>query len=357
MGDGLTLLAGFVNDQRFIDKSHALSDKTTMIKIQCACGKLFNIPDEFRGRQGKCPQCGTIIVVPKAADEILLFQEPAAKRTYSAQDLFEFVIDTVVGISDGERLYGSGVLVDVNGVVATNRHVVGTAQKVKVRLNNGEEYIGDLLRSYKDVDLAFLRIPIKTKKHAPLDNHSPLKIGQTLYAIGHPLGLQNTITRGIVSALSRDIGGVKYIQTDASINPGNSGGPLFNEHAEMIGINTMILREAQGLGFAIPVELLRERFQLIQQHLHGLFMQEYCGICGRSSTHLRYCEHCGVELDMRQSLRPMNPRFRSTMAPVSLQKMVCQVCQTPTPLAEKYCSFCGTHLEPQKKGTLPHLKG
>jgi S1-C subfamily serine protease len=314
-----------------------------MIKIQCGCGKSFNIPEKYRGRQGRCPQCGTIILVPKENEEIPLFDEAVepVRQSYSAQDLFERVIDTVVGISDDGRLYGSGVIVDDSGGIVTNRHVVGIASKVKVRLNNGEEYVGELLASYKDTDLAFIRIPTRTENFVPLSSQAALKIGQTLYAIGHPMGLQNTITRGIVSALNRDINGVNYIQTDASINPGNSGGPLFNEQAELIGINTMILHASQGLGFAIPSETAYERYAHIQQKVATNYNYEYCGICGKNSENRRFCEHCGVELDSRQPLTPMNPRPFPQMQPVSYLHIECKVCKSGVYHDEKYCSFCG----------------
>jgi S1-C subfamily serine protease len=315
-----------------------------MIKIQCGCGKSFNIPEKYRGKQGRCPQCGTIIVVPKEDEEIPLFDavvEPV-KQSYSAQDLFERVIDTVVGISDDGRLYGSGVIVDDKGGIVTNRHVVGVASKVKVRLNSGEEYIGELLASYKDTDLAFISIPYKTESFVPLSGQANLKIGQTLYAIGHPMGLQNTITRGIVSALNREIDGLNYIQTDASINPGNSGGPLFNEQAELVGINTMILHASQGLGFAIPSETAFERYVHIQQNIITNYKFEYCGICGKNSGNRRFCEHCGVELDSRQPLTPMNPRFQPQMQPVSFLLTECTVCKSGVYPDDKYCSFCGT---------------
>ncbi len=313
-----------------------------MIKIQCSCGKSFNISEKHRGRQGRCPQCGTIIVVPKADDDLLLFEEvsESARRSYDAQDLFEKVVDAVVGISDDGRLYGSGVLVDSDGGIVTNRHVVGIASKVKVRLNNGEEYVGELEASYKDIDLAYIRIPIKGTDYASLSTDVTLKIGQTVYAIGHPLGLQNTITRGIVSALNREMNGANYIQTDASINPGNSGGPLFNEWAELIGINTMILHATQGLGFAIPAPIVYERYSLVQKEV-PLFHYEYCGICGNNSSNKRFCEHCGVGLDSRQPMTKMNPRPMRKMQSVSFLMTDCKVCKTGIYPDEKYCSFCG----------------
>jgi S1-C subfamily serine protease len=195
-----------------------------MIKIQCACGKRFNVPEKYRGQQGKCPNCATIIVIPRDDEAIPSLSE--ARKTYDAEALFEKVIDSVVGISDDGRIFGSGFFINSKGLVVTNRHVVGTAHKVKVRLYGGSEHIGELIRSYKDIDLAFLRIALQKNGTVAIGSQTQLKIGQQLFAIGHPRGLENSITQGIVSATNREVGGTGYIQTDASINPGNSGGPL-----------------------------------------------------------------------------------------------------------------------------------
>ncbi|MCP4417833.1 MAG: trypsin-like serine protease [Chloroflexi bacterium] len=320
-----------------------------MIKIQCACGKRFNVPDRFRGKQGHCPNCSTIIIIPLANETIpVLTEEKTKAQRYEAQDLYDHVIDSVVGISDDGRLYGSGVLIDKEGVIATNRHVVGTAQKVKVQFNNGDEYIGEVIRSYQDIDLAFLKVAVKENHFAKLEEKNPLKIGQSLFAIGHPLGLQNTFTRGIVSALGREIHGVKYIQTDASINPGNSGGPLFNEYAEVIGINTMILRQSQGLGFALPVEVVRDRYRSVKKNLIGMFSTEYCGICGKNSKSLRFCQHCGVELDDRYQLSRM---FRKSQiqVPENGRSVRCTACRAVNSEDGDYCRFCGTTMKSQEE--------
>ncbi|MCP5098592.1 MAG: trypsin-like serine protease [Chloroflexi bacterium] len=320
-----------------------------MIKLQCACGQRFEIPDKFRGKQGHCPTCQTIIIVPKADANLPTFTatQNGLKR-YQPQDLFEHVIPSVVGISDDGRLYGSGVLIDKGGVIATNRHVVGTAHKVKVQLNDGEELIGEVLRSYRDVDLAFLKVPVKENPYAQIGGKHPIKIGQPLFAIGHPMGLQNTFTQGIVSAIGREINGVDYIQTDASINPGNSGGPLFNEYAEVIGINTLVLRETQGLGFALPIEIVRKRYATLRKKLLRLFATEYCGICGKNSKSLRYCQHCGVEMDTSQPLIRM---FRKSQIeiPADSQTYRCHVCKAVVPAEDTYCTFCGTTLTEREK--------
>jgi serine protease Do len=311
-----------------------------MIRLQCTCGKEFQIPDEFRGRQGRCPNCSNIIMVPHNTNDIPSFDELAPRqRLFNTQELFEHVIESVVGIAHEGDIFGSGVLIDEKGVVVTNHHVVGKSKKVTVVLNDGAEYIGETIRSYRDIDLAFLQLMSRPDKYAPLGDQASLKVGQTIYAIGHPLGLQNTITKGIVSALNRVIKEKKYIQTDASINPGNSGGPLFNEYAEVVGINTMVLRDTQGLGFAIPVETVVERYADIQQNYSALVSQEYCGICGKNSNDFKYCEFCGVELnpDRPSKRRPPEPMN----LPAHIETRSCKVCNTLVPIAERYCYNCG----------------
>ena len=316
-----------------------------MIKIQCSCGKRFKLADKHAGRQGRCPNCGTIIVVPKATSDIPTFsEEEAVPRRYDAQELFEKVIDTVVGISDDGRLYGSGVLLDDKGLIVTNRHVVGLSEKVKVQLNDGSNHIGELLRSYQDVDLAFLKIPVRDIPYASLAENGNLKIGQSVSAIGHPMGLQNTITRGIISALNRIVDGVGYIQTDASINPGNSGGPLFSEYAEIVGINTMGLTATQGLGFSIPAEIVRERFEEVKANQKRLFTMEYCGVCGKNSSTLRYCNHCGVELDSHQPMISERLLQQREANFVDVKLVHCGVCNGAVKVGDTYCPKCGTQM-------------
>jgi len=313
-----------------------------LISLQCSCGKGFRVPDKFRGKQGRCPNCSTIIVVPHDVADIPTFE--ASPQTFNTQDLFEYVIDSVVGISHEGRIYGSGVILDSNGVVATNHHVVGVSKKVTVMLNDGSEHVGELIRSYRDIDLAFLQVLSNPAKFANLADEATLKVGQTIFAIGHPMGLQNTITRGIVSALGRVINGAKYIQTDASINPGNSGGPLFNERAQVIGINTMVMRDMRGLGFAIPVKLVADRYEEIRHNLSTLFSQEYCGICGKNSSDHRYCEHCGVELNASHRPGQQQPVKRRTMIEPGLPTRSCKICNAAVPLQNKYCLTCGVKM-------------
>lgn len=163
-----------------------------------------------------------------------------------------------------ERLrgLGSGVIIDRSGEILTNAHVVNQADKVTVLLKDGRTFEGEVQGVDEVTDLAVVKInaggdlPV-----APLGNSSNVQVGDWAIAVGNPLGLDNTVTLGIVSTLkrsSREVGildkRLEFIQTDAAINPGNSGGPLLNERGEVIGINTAIRPDAMGIGFAIPID-------------------------------------------------------------------------------------------------------
>jgi serine protease Do len=163
------------------------------------------------------------------------------------------------GFSDNfrQKSLGSGFIIDREGYIVTNNHVVDGADEVKVKLANGKEFDAKVIGRDSKTDLALIKIngssdlqPLK------MGNSDDAKIGSWVVAIGSPFGLEQTVTAGIVSAKGRIIGSGPYdnfIQTDASINPGNSGGPLINMKGEVIGINTAIIASGQGIGFAIPV--------------------------------------------------------------------------------------------------------
>jgi serine protease Do len=154
---------------------------------------------------------------------------------------------------------GSGFIIDKDGFVVTNNHVIQDADQIKIKLGGDMEYDAEVVGRDANTDLALLKI--KTGKDLPvikLGDSDELKIGQWVVAIGSPFGLERTVTAGIVSAKGRVIGSGPYdnfIQTDASINPGNSGGPLINMKGEVVGINTAIIAAGSGIGFAIPINL------------------------------------------------------------------------------------------------------
>jgi Do/DeqQ family serine protease len=160
-----------------------------------------------------------------------------------------------------ERGTGSGFIISADGRLLTNAHVVAGADTVEVTLKDGRTFTGKVLGVDTVTDVAVVKIDATNLPTVTLGSSTNLIAGQWAIAIGNPLGLDNTVTAGIISATGRSSSQVgipdkrvRFIQTDAAINPGNSGGPLLNDRGEVIGINTAIRADAQGLGFAIPIE-------------------------------------------------------------------------------------------------------
>ena len=182
---------------------------------------------------------------------------------------------------------GSGFIINAEGYIVTNNHVVEEASDIKVTLATQEQYDAKLIGRDAKTDLALLKIasdkPLPT---VPAGNSDALEVGEWVLAIGNPFGLGHTVTAGIVSAKGRIIGAGPYddfIQTDASINPGNSGGPLFNMRGEVIGINTAILGPSGGsvgIGFAIPSNMAKE--VLLQLHGGGKVTRGWLGVAIQS---------------------------------------------------------------------------
>ena len=159
-----------------------------------------------------------------------------------------------------QRGMGSGFIINNNGTILTNAHVVAGAEKVTVTLKDGRTFEGRVMGRDSVTDVAVVKVDAQNLPVVRVGDSQALQPGETAIAIGNPLGLDNTVTEGIISATGRSSGQVgipdqrvNFIQTDAAINPGNSGGPLLNQRGEVIGINTAIIQGAQGLGFAIPI--------------------------------------------------------------------------------------------------------
>ncbi len=195
-------------------------------------------------------------------------RRPLAPNPFSDDPLFKDFFDQFFGGSPGPRgefkqpSLGSGVIIDKRGYVMTNFHVVKGADEIIVRLSSKREYRGRVVGSDSKTDLAVVRFePDSELTVARLGNSDALKVGEWAIAIGNPFGLDQTVTVGVISATGRaDVGIATYenfIQTDASINPGNSGGPLVNLRGEVVGINTAIVAAGQGIGFAIPVNMVK----------------------------------------------------------------------------------------------------
>ncbi len=192
-------------------------------------------------------------------------------------DIVEKVTKSVVNISTVKLVHrmfyqpvpvegmGSGTIVDPNGYILTNNHVVGGAEKINVVLWNGEVLQGNLVSSCAVHDTAVVKVERKDLQVAELGDSDKLRVGQRVYAIGNPFGLAGgpTVTSGVISAVSRTIESQRgllenLVQTDAAINPGNSGGPLVDLEGNVIAMNTAIIPFAQGIGFAIPVNAAKE---------------------------------------------------------------------------------------------------
>ncbi|MBI4212178.1 MAG: DegQ family serine endoprotease [Deltaproteobacteria bacterium] len=161
-----------------------------------------------------------------------------------------------------QRSLGSGVIIDKDGTILTNSHVIAGADEIEVKLADGRSLKAEVAGADERTDIAVIKVKAKADlPFVPLGDSDRVRPGDWAMAIGNPFGLEHTVTVGVVSATGRVIGGgpyAKFIQTDASINPGNSGGPLFNLNGEVIGINTMIYATGQGIGFAIPVNLAKK---------------------------------------------------------------------------------------------------
>jgi serine protease Do len=205
--------------------------------------------------------CGAVVTAALFVSQITFANPVERKNAFvSAVDKTKASIVTIktTKASGAKDVVGTGVIVDKHGLIITNKHVVGSGKNIFVCLSTGVELPGDVLMYEARLDLAVVRV--KAGKDLPelgLATTQDLMVGEDVIAIGHPYGYVNTVSRGIVSAVGREItlpsGDVLtgLIQTDASINPGNSGGPLLNINGELIGINVALREGAQGIAFAI----------------------------------------------------------------------------------------------------------
>src|SRR5256885_1182821 len=210
-----------------------------------------------------------VVVAHSVAPSVVNIQTEATIRRREIDPFFD-----PFGMFGGQtRSYtaqslGSGFVWSSDGIIVTNNHVIEGASRISVLFNDGTQLSAKLIGVDPDSDLAVLRVDAKKLTPAPIGISSDLMIGETVVAVGNPFGLSGSVTTGVVSALGRSVPSKEegrtftdFIQTDASINPGNSGGPLLNIEGKVIGINVAIYAQAQGIGFAIPVDRAKKVIQ------------------------------------------------------------------------------------------------
>ncbi len=225
-----------------------------------------------------------------------IFTEEAPRQTknpfrgFMGDQLFEkFFQEYYDQNHSNRRSLGSGVIIDPKGYILTNEHVVAKAVRVKVTLIDNREFEGKVVGADIKSDLAVIKIdPNRPLPYVQMGRSNDLMIGETVVAIGNPFGLKHTVTTGIISAVDRTIRASEkqvfndFIQVDASINPGNSGGPLLNINGSLIGINTAIFKDAQGIGFAIPIDNAR---RIVDDLLHyGKVRRGWLGVSVQDLT-------------------------------------------------------------------------
>jgi S1-C subfamily serine protease len=210
---------------------------------------------------------------------------------------------------------GSGVLFTPDGFLLTNAHVVAGNESVRVRLNDREELTGRLVGSDPWTDLAVVQANAHGLPFASLGDSTQVRVGQLVVAVGSPYGFDSTVTAGVVSALGRTLRSItghlvdNVLQTDAALNPGNSGGPLVDSRGQVIGINTAIIQPAQGICFAIPINMAKHILpQLLK---HGRVIRGYLGLHAQSAPlpvrlarELELDQKTGVEIQAVEDVSP-----------------------------------------------------
>jgi Do/DeqQ family serine protease len=250
LGSGMTLAGGYMALHQQKDASNVVVGTATA--ASAAIGEanfVTNVVNKVGPAVVRIDSSRT--VKASLPDE---FNDPFFRRFFGAQG-------QLPAQKRVERGTGSGFILSADGRILTNAHVIDGADTVRVTLKDGRSFQGKVVGKDELTDVAVVKIQASNLPTVTIGNSEQLQPGESAIAIGNPLGLDNTVTTGVISATGRSsnlIGAqdkrVSYIQTDAAINPGNSGGPLLNSRGEVVGMNTAIIQGAQGLGFAIPIK-------------------------------------------------------------------------------------------------------
>lgn len=267
---------------------------------------LYQLFIEIKNSSNKQETYGTRL----SADE-----EKEEEDSKDISNIIEKVSSAVVGISkiknSGSSVFlsnsseslglGSGIIVSNKGYILTNQHVAGDKNNIcYVTLENGETYNGKIIWANSDIDLAIIKVDKIFNNTISIGNSNSVRVGENVYAIGNPIGyeFQRTVTGGIISAVNRTVK-IKnedetysymsnLIQTDATINPGNSGGPLIDKDGNIIGINTIKITSAEGIGFAIPINIVKPIIKKYEQF--GEFKEAYLGIFAYDGSVMSYVD-------------------------------------------------------------------
>src|SRR5947209_9080197 len=192
------------------------------------------------------------------------------------------VVDSVGPAVVGVSGVGTGMLITPDGYALTNSHVASAVKTYELTLRDGTALKAELVGKDPHTDLAVLRASGTGLPHARLGDSGQLRVGQLVVAIGHPFGFQSTVTTGVVSALGRTMRAQSgrtienIIQTDAALNPGNSGGPLVDSRGQVVGVNTAVIQPAQGICFAIPINMAKHILPQLMKH--GRVVRGYLGV-------------------------------------------------------------------------------
>lgn len=254
-----------------------------------------------------------------------------------AAECYRKALPAVVGVrADGAN--GSGFLLDPRGVVATCCHVVQGQLEATVRLPDSSELPARVLRRWRRTDLAFLLLPSAEYPYLELEEGEGLAVGQPVLAVGHPKGLANTLSRGVVSGLGRQFRGAQFLQTDASFHAGISGGPLLNASGRVVGVCAWVM-DSPSLSFAIPAGVILRALGELQKQPFCEPDLRHCRVCGSLELPEAFCGCCGSTLVAFPP--PAGSIVKIDPDQLQLLASKCGACERDFAGRETYCTRCG----------------